>query len=41
MIFALYCISAWELYLKNFGNPFAKLLFDMPKVLLKPYDDLS
>ena len=31
MIFALYCLSAWELYLKKFGKPFAKLLFDMPK----------
>ena len=30
MIFALYCLSAWEIYLKT-CKTFAKLLFDMPK----------
>ena len=33
MIFALYCLSAWEIYLK-ICKTFAKLLFDIPK----PYD---
>ena len=30
MIFALYCLSAWEIYLKS-CKTFAQLLFDMPK----------